>query len=284
MGALKPNGQSPLRPGRRRRGVWRSACSPSAALAALALLSCACAPVAAQAAETVTLHTSFTPDRLGASTTVGFGFTIANTDGELPSPLTHIDLRMPKNMNYITSSLGLTQCEPAQLEQDGLAGCPPNSQLGYGEAYVKVPFGTEAPHEIPNIQAFMGTPRNGNIVVLFYAEGRLPVSGHFIFAAELLPGGKLFGESLDTAVPLIEGVKGTNVSIISVNSTIGPNHLTYYKRVHGRRVGYKPQGVDVPEACPHGGFRFSALFTFLDGSTVTASSAVPCPPPHHHKK
>ncbi len=251
----------------------------------LALLICGCLPVAAQASETVALHTSFTPDRLGASTTIGFGFTIASTAGGLPSPLTHVDLSMPKGMNYITSDLGIATCQPAALVEKGLSGCPANSRLGYGSAFVEVPFGQSSGREIPDIEALMGPPRNGNAVVLFYANGLAPVYAQIVFSGELVSAGGAFGESLNAPIPEIKSVtNGPPVSIISVNSTIGPNHLTYYKRVHGKLVGYSPQGVDVPESCPSGGFQFSAAFQFLDGSTVIANSAVPCPPPVHHKK
>jgi hypothetical protein len=68
------------------------------------------------------------------------------------------------------------------------------------------------------------------------------------------------------------------VSIVSVQTTIGPSHLTYYKHVHGRRVAFRPRGVSVPERCPHGGFPFAAEFTFQDGSTATGVTTVPCPP------
>jgi hypothetical protein len=251
----------------------------------LALLICGCLPVAAQASETVSLHSSFTPDRLGASTTIGFGFTIASTEGGLPSPLTHIALRMPRDMNYITSSLGLATCEPAALVEKGLSGCPANSRLGYGSAFVEVPFGESSGREIPDIEALMGPPHDGNVVVLFYANGLAPVYAQIVFQGELVSAGGGFGESLDAPIPLIPSVtNGPPVSIVNVNSTIGPNHLTYYKRVHGKLVGYKPQGVDVPESCPHGGFPFSGEFGFLDGSTVVANSTVPCPPPTHKKK
>lgn len=256
-----------------------------------ALLICGCllvplgVPGRAQASETVTLHSSFTPDKLGASTTIGFGFTIGSTVGGLPSPLTHIALRMPQNMNYITSSLGLATCDPALLVEKGLSGCPANSQLGYGSAYVEVPFGQSSGREIPDIEALMGPPHDGNVVVLFYANGLAPVYAQIVFQGELVSGGAGFGESLDAPIPLIPSVtNGPPVSIVNVNSTIGPNHLTYYKRVHGKLVGYKPQGVDVPESCPHGGFPFSGEFGFLDGSTVIANSTVPCPPPTHKKK
>jgi hypothetical protein len=250
----------------------------------LALLAFGCMSASAQAAETVALHTSFTPDRLGASTTIGFGFTIASTTGGLPSPLTHVSLRMPKGMNYVSTTLGLSICQPQKLVEKGLSGCSPNSRLGFGSAFVEVPFGTDSGHEIPEIQALMGPPHEGNIVVLFYANGLAPVYAQIVFAGELLPGEGPFGGNLDTQIPEIKSVtNGPPVSIINVSSTIGPQHLIYYKHVHGKLVGYQPKGISLPTSCPRGGFPFAAQFTFLDGSQVVATHSVPCPPPVHHR-
>jgi hypothetical protein len=87
---------------------------------------------------------------------------------------------------------------------------------------------------------------------------------------------------LVTNVPLVSSVPGgPDVSIVSIQSTIGPSHLTYYKHVHGRRVGFHPRGVSVPERCPHGGFPFAAQFAFQDGSQVAASTTVLCPARKH---
>ncbi len=251
------------------------------ALAAVAALAaCGCLPAAAAASsETATLNASFTPDRLEASTTIGFGFRLATTEGLAPPPLTGVDLHMPAGMNYTTTTLGLATCQPATLVERGLAGCSPNARLGYGSAYVEVPFGTGSGHEIPEIQAVMGPPSHGNMVVLFYANGQTPVFAQLVFKGEVLPAAGIFGSQLATAVPPIPSVPdGPDVSIVSVNATIGPSHLTYYERAHGRVVPFHPIGVSVPESCPRGGFPFAADFTFLDGSRASASTTVPCPP------
>jgi hypothetical protein len=246
----------------------------------VALLACCALPASASAAETATLHTSFSPDKLGASTTIGFGFQIADTNGGLPSPLTSISLHLPPGIDYVTTTLGLAICQPAELLARGLSGCSPNSRLGYGSALVEVPFGTGAGHEIPEVQALMGPPHDGNIVVLFYANGQAPVSAQIIFQGELVSGSETLGGSLDTAVPLIPSVpNGPPVSILSVQSTIGPSHLTYYTHSHGKTVAFQPQGVSVPQHCPAGGFQFSATFGFADGTSAIAKSVVPCPPP-----
>lgn len=233
---------------------------------------------ASGAAERATLHASFSPDRLGASTTIGFGFQIANTEGGAPAPLQGIDLHLPKGIDYLSTTLGLSICQPAALAARGLAGCSPNSRLGYGSAFVEVPFGQSSAQEIPEIQALMGPPHNNNIVVLFYAVGQQPISAQLVFTGELIAGSSTLGGSLTAAVPLIPSVTaGPPVSIVSVQATIGPQHLTYYTHVHGKTVSFHPQGVSVPYRCPRGGFPFSADFSFTDGSTATATSNVACP-------
>lgn len=244
------------------------------------LLACIAVPASATAAPTVVLHTSFSPNRLGASTTIGFGFDIAGPNGSIPPPLRSVSLKLPPGINYLTTTLGLAICQPAALLERGLAGCSPNSRLGFGSAYVEVPFGETSGHEIPDIQALMGPPHNGNIVVLFYADGREPVYAQLVFAGELIAGTQTLGGSLNAAVPLVPSVPaGPPVSIVNVRTTIGPAHLTYYEHVHGRTISFHPRGVSVPARCPRGGFVFSAAFSFDDGTSAVANSIVPCPPP-----
>jgi hypothetical protein len=262
--------------------------------AAAALLTCAAASQAASAlaapvSEQASLTASFTPDRLGASTTIFYGFHLQTSEGLAPPPLASIVLHIPAGMNYTLTTLGLAICQPAVLQAKGVAGCPPNSRLGSGNAFVEVPFGTGSGHEIPEIQAVSGPPSpGGNMVVLFYANGQSPVSAQLVFTGEVLPDSGAFGSQLVTTVPLVTSVPdGPDVSIINVNATIGPSGLTYYKHVHGHLQPFHPLGIGVPEHCPHGGFPFRASFTFQDGSQTSASTTVPCPPPvpvrHRHK-
>jgi hypothetical protein len=258
---------------------------PPALTALLVGSLCALAPSAQALSERASLHASFTPDRLGAPTTIAFGFQLSTAEGAAPPPLTGMDLRMPAGMNYTTTTLGLAICQPAALLARGLAGCSPNSRLGYGSAYVEVPFGVGAGHEIPEVQALSGPSPNGNLVVLFYANGVFPVSAQLTFSGEVLPDTGRFGSQLATTVPPVSSVPGgPDVSIVSVQTTIGPSHLTYYRRSHGRLVPFTPRGVSVPERCPRGGFPFAAEFTFQDGSHATGSTTVPCPPPRRRRR
>jgi hypothetical protein len=260
--------------------ISRPAALTALTVAFLAVL----APASALAvSESATLDASFSPNRLGVPTTITFGFHLATAEGTAPPPLTAMDLEMPAGLNYTTTTLGLAICQPAALAARGLAGCPANSRLGYGSADVEVPFGTGAGHEIPEIQAVSVPSPKGNLTVLFYANGLFPVYAQLAFAGEVLPATGRFGSQLATSVPLITSVPGgPDVSVVSVTSTIGPSHLTYYKHVHGRRVSFHPRGVAVPERCPGGGFPFAANFTFLDGSHTSAQTTVPCPPARQH--
>jgi hypothetical protein len=237
-------------------------------------------PTAAHA-TTASLHASFSPNRPGASTTIGFSFNLQASGGGIPAPLSAISLRLPPGIDYLSTTLGLSICKPAALAARGPAGCPPNSRLGSGSALVEVPFGSGAGKEIPEIQAVMGPPAHENIVVLFYANGLAPILAQILMQAELIAGTNTLPGRLDTQVPLIASVPGgPPVSILSVRATIGPAGLTYYEHRHGHLVAFHPRGVSVPLHCPRGGFRFSASFAFTDASTAAATYSVPCPARH----
>jgi hypothetical protein len=255
---------------------------PAALAGAVAAALCVLAPASAGAAsELASLHASFAPNRLGAPTTITFGFHLSTSEGLAPLPLTALALRLPAGMNYTSTTLGLALCQPAALQARGLAGCPPNSRLGYGTALVEVPFGAGDGHEIPEVQAVAGPSPHGNLVVLFYANGLYPVYAQLAFSGEVLPDTGRFGSQLAVDVPLVTSVPGgPDVSIVDVQTTIGPSHLTYYHHRHGRLVPFHPRGVSVPERCPRGGFPFAASFTFQDGTSTSAQTSVPCPPRH----
>ena len=268
-----------------RQNRERGAPCPRIRVVVIALLVCCALPASAGAAETATLHTSFSPDKLGASTTIGFGFQIANTAGGLPAPLSSLSLHLPAGIDYVTTTLGLAICQPANLLAHGLAGCSPNSRLGFGSALVEVPFGTGSGHEIPEIQALMGPPHEGNIVVLFYANGQAPVSAQIVFQGELVSGSETLRwqpRRRGAADPQrAERAAGLDPQR-PVDDRAG--HLTYYTHSHGKTIAFHPQGVSVPQHCPAQGFQFSATFGFTDGTSTVAKSVVPCPLPTRHRR
>lgn len=249
----------------------------------VSLLICGCLVSAAQAAQTVKLHTGFTPDKLGAPTTISFGFTITTTDGSVPAPLSNVNLKLPAGINPATATLGDARCNTNILLNQGIEACPPNSHIGFGTAMASVRIGPEPIIEKAKVSVLNGPPQNQHIVMLFYAEGVTPVAADLVFPAVVFlnPGGA-FGGNINTAVPPILSVPGApDVSVLHFESTLGPLHLTYYTKHHGKRVVYHPEGIAVPVSCPRGGFPFAAEFSFMDGTAVTAKSAVPCPRNHH---
>ena len=192
---------------------------------------------------------------------------------------------MPTGMNYTLTTLGLAICQPAILQARGPVGCPPNSRLGAGSALVEVPFGTGSGHEVPEVQAVVGPPKEGNMVVLFYANGQTPVFAQLEFtgrsAARLRPVRleALNDGAADPERPQRPGRLRRRGQ--RDNRAAG---LTYYKHSHGHLVSFHPLGIGVPEHCPRGGFPFHASFAFQDGSQTSASTTVPCPAPVRRRR
>ncbi len=248
-----------------------------ALVAALALYMSA--PAYAQPAQTVKLETSFNPNRLGARTTIEFGFQVHSTvPRRAPSPVTDVDLHLPAGLGLATSTLGLANCEPPALIVGGVSGCPANARIGFGSAIVAVPAEGEPVEEEGSLTALVGPPNSKNLEVLFYAEGHSPVFAQLVFPGRVLEDNPPFSGRLDTAIPLIPTWPGgPDVAVTRMTSTIGPRGLTYYRHVHGEIVPFHPRGIAVPKRCPHRGFPFRVDITFMDGTHQTATSAVPCP-------
>jgi hypothetical protein len=241
-------------------------------------------PSGALASQTATLSpTRFEPDRLGASTTVTIGFRIATPSGETPSPLVDVELSLPAGVTAGFNTLGLASCSPATLQERGASGCSPDAFVGRGSALVEVPFGAGVLYESVKTAILMGPLVDGHTAMSFYASGTSPVIAHLVFPTLFLGNAAPFGALLNTSIPPIAGLPGApDVALVSMQSSIGPKGLKYYKRVHGATVAFAPEGFDVPSTCPAGGFPFAARFTFDDGSTESATSTAPCPPRGGH--
>jgi hypothetical protein len=147
---------------------------PTARLTIVVLAACACLPANAMAAATAKMSAAFTPEHLGAPTAVSFAFQIGQ-GGKAPPPLTGVELAYPRNLGLATSGLGLVACTPVELEARGPAGCPADSQMGYGNAVVEILFGPELVEETVQLVLFAGPSPNGYLHLLVYARGRVPV-------------------------------------------------------------------------------------------------------------
>lgn len=260
---------------------------PSARRLALASLATACAltaglaPRGASAHTTgprVTLHASFSPDRLGAETTVGLSLRISPPAGQPPEPVTGIGLRYPAQLGFADSELGLATCRRARLEIGGWAACPHDSLMGEGSATVEVPFASRTIVERAPLRIFSEPVKRDLLGLLFAARGRSPVIADLVFGASVLGAASPFGGLIDTTVPLVETVpKGPDVVLLGLQTTIGPPGLRYSERAKGRLVTFKPKRMLLDVRCPRGGYRFAASVRFADGTPAKARTTVRCP-------
>jgi hypothetical protein len=242
-------------------------------------------PVAAQASTTATLSAAFTPEQLGRRTTLHFGFSFSAAPGQVPPPLTQIELRYPNNLGIALSGLGLATCAPLTLSELGPSGCPPNSIMGRGEAFTGIVLGVTPIRENAPIWIVRAPDQEGHLSVLFYSEGSTPVDTHIEFPGILLPADAPFGGVVSIGIPLVPTLPGAPyISVIHLHATIGPIGVTYYEHVGGVTLSYTPKGILLPSSCPRGGFPFAATFSFLDGSEAKATTAIPCPDPRKKKR
>lgn len=250
----------------------------TAALGILALLPCV-----ASASESAKLTAAFTPDRLGTPTTISFDIQIT-AHNQISAPLTGIDIHYPIDLGLATTGLGLATCPPAALQARGLRGCPADSLMGHGNALAEIPLGEDTLTETASITLLAGTPQNGHLSLIVYAQSKSPIETELIFSAQLLPGNPPFGGRLHFAVPLVPTIpEAPDVAITHIQTTLGPLGLTYYEPIHGKLIPYHPQGIQLPTTCPHHGFPFEANITFQNNTHTNATTTVPCPRSNHNK-
>lgn len=251
-------------------------------MALAAALICMSAVAPARATPTVKLTATFSPDRLGAGTTIKVGFSLAYPRDESPLAATKLQLFLPRGLGIARSELGLQNCRPSKLEVAGRAACPPNSLMGHGSAVTAVPFGSRFVIERTAIALFSGPVKEGNPQLLFVAVGEYPVIAEVVFGALILPAGSEFGGVIDAALPLVPSVPdGPDVALLALHTTIGPAGITYRENVGGKTVSFHPRGILLPDRCPRGGFRFAVRLTFADGTSAGANAAPPCPRRRH---
>lgn len=246
---------------------------------AAALLAVLFPPAPAHAEQTIKLSAAFAPERLGHDSSLSLAFQIAAPAGAVPSPVTEIGFRYPRNLGITSTGLGIEHCTVTTLELVGPTGCPADSVMGVGSATGEIAFGPEIIREGAAITIVRAANEDGHIAMLFNAFATSPVQANIVIPGLLLPGPAPFGGHIQLNVPLVESLpEAPDVAAVQIQVTIGPAAgLRYTERVRGRTVHYTPRGILLPDRCPHGGFPFEAAFTFQDGSTANAETRVPCP-------
>lgn len=241
----------------------------------------------AHGATTAKLSAAFIPNQPGQRTTLQFGFSFSAPPGQVPPPLTQVELRYPNNLGIGLMELGLDTCTVAKLEASGPSGCPPNSVMGYGEALTGIVLGTTVITERAPIVIFRAPDRDQRLALLFYSEGTAPVNTRVVFPGLLVPAPVPFGGQVNIGVPLVPTLPGAPyISVIHLRATVGPKGVTYYERFDNLTLAYSPRGILLPPHCPRRGFPFRARFSFLDKSEASAATTIACPDPRrrHHEQ
>jgi hypothetical protein len=217
------------------------------------------------------LSAAFLPERLGAPTSIYFTVDIDPPALSVPPPLSAIDVSYPSGLGFATSGLGLASCDPARLQGGGAGACPENSKMGAGTAVVQVVFGTEVVPEPVSLGLFAGPSPDGYLHLLILASGKAPVEARIVMTGVLLPG------HLHITVPPVPGLPGApDVALTQIRATLG-GALTYYERVRGKLIAYRPRGIGLPARCPRGGWRLAASLAFSDGGVSHARDVIACP-------
>jgi hypothetical protein len=251
---------------------------PIAVLVAVLVVLCVGSTTTTYAAQSVELHATFTPEQLGRGTTIHFGFQVTAPDGRVPPALTMVDVRYPGDLGIALSGLGISTCRPSELEDPESGRCPPNSRMGYGTAIAEIPIGPLILYEEVKISVYRAPTQAGHLALIFYADGNTPVDAEIFFLGFILPTDGPFGGDISLHIPLVPSLPGApDVAVVKLQTTLGPQRLTYYENVRGKKVSYHPKGILLPNDCPRGGFPFAASFTFLDGSHSNAGYNIPCP-------
>jgi hypothetical protein len=247
----------------------RHAAIPLAVLAACFCGYAGPSAALAQPATGASIHASFLPDRLGASTalTLTAGFS-GGAEG-VPAPLRQAVLRLPAGMTI--DLRGSATCRQSHLQRHGAAGCPAGSIVGRGHALADVYAGSLVVPEEANVTVFRGPSHGGLQTFEIFGQGETPLYQSVISTAVLQPDSAPYGAKLTVSVPPIPTlVLEPDASIVSVSVTVGGTG--------GKPKAHAAAGsIRVPRSCPAGGFPFAASFAFADGSATSASAAIACP-------
>jgi hypothetical protein len=243
-----------------------------------ALTACVCLPIAtsAWATNALTVHESFTPDKLDTPTNLSITAQFASDTGGPSSPVTKLTLYAPAGLGVDTRGAGT--CTAAKLREQGPSGCPANSRAGFGGGIGVLALPKETIRERYTLDFFFAPSKHGRLTLLVYASAISPVVVELVIIAREIPAPKPYGFGFSVEVQPISTFPGASpASIESAFATFGATKAAYYEMVHGKRTLVHLKGLIVPKHCPRGGFPSEATIGFADGSTLTVNPAIPCP-------
>jgi hypothetical protein len=253
--------------------AWVSArvrvCAALLAASASVALACAtpvCSAPTSGSQGPATIAASFHPDRLGALGALTVTIDLSGDALGDPPPLRRSVLRLPAGLGIEVPHL--RSCEPERLRLLGARGCPAQSRLGVGRAFIRAPLGSQLLGESISLWVFLGPLHNLQPTFEMLAQGYTPFDERVVLSGTVLPDNPPYGEDLVLAIPAIPTLPlEPAASIASMSLTIGSSQ---------RSVRESNTTIE-PARCPLGGFPFGAEFTYADGSTQDVSAVSPCP-------
>lgn len=242
------------------------------------LMGCLCLALAgaAWATQTLTIRTTFSPDKLGAPTNLSATAIFGSTTPGVPSPIRHVTAYGPAGLTLDVRGAGA--CTVAKLEAVGPSACPADSRIGFGGGVGLLELAGEVIHEPFTLDFFLGPSEGGRAVVLVYVNAVTPVSVQLVLTAREVHGPKPYGWGVTFEIPIIPTLPGASYASVEKTSfTFGDSKVGYFKTIHGKRKLVHVRGLVVPKTCPAGGFPYEAAFSFEDGTTSTYKGLIPCP-------
>lgn len=251
--------------------LWVAAVAPAFAAPAPALAGVAPTPAPASS-TTVSLRSSFSPNRLGARGSLTF--TLHYGGGEssaffpggprVPAAVRRLSVRFPAGMGLDIPNL--TTCSAASLRARGAQGCPAAARIGGGYALTELAAGSQILRERLTLTAYVGPLQGGRQTLAILARGFTPLGERLVFGGQMLFDHAPYGEALAMSLPPIVVVpESPFASPVVFSLTLGV-----------KRGGARNR-VIVPSRCPAGGFPFAAESSFADGSGAPALTHARCP-------
>jgi len=247
-------------------------------VAALVVCACLIAVAVAWAGETVSVHASFTPEKLGAPTNLSATATFGATTAGPQSPAVKVTTYGPAGMSVDTRGAGTCTATPATLEETGPSACPADSRVGFGSGVGLFEIAKEVDPEHFTLEFFLAPSEHGHLVMLAYVNSATPASDQKALVAREVQGPKPYGIGISFEVPASPTLPGAALGWEEhISLTFGAAHVAYYKTIHGKRKLVHVKGIVLPKTCPHGGFPIETQVGFADGTTTTTTTTVPCP-------
>ncbi len=245
----------------------RRASRLSVSIAVVVLAVCLALPSSTWAQSSATVKALFAPNRLAAKGALTLTMHFAGDFG-VPVPLRRALVRLPAGMGMSIPALRI--CRAARLRAHGAGGCPAQSEIGSGYALVEAHAGSQLIGERVALGIFLGPPQldfQPTFEVL--GEGRTPLLKRLVLGGTVVPGSPPYGETIVMNIPPIATLAlEPDASIVTLSLTVG---------TIAHRLAAGANTVEVPRACPAGGFPFAGEFTYADGSTSSALATATCP-------